>query len=39
MKKYELIMALEEIIALNSDEYSDGEILDKIIELINKEKL
>lgn len=38
MNKQELIKKIEDIIALDGDEYSDGEVIDKINELITKEK-
>ena len=38
MTKKELIQEIKNLISLDGDEYTDGEIIDKIVELINKEE-
>ena len=38
MNKQELIKKIKDIIALNGDIYSDGEVIDMINDLISKEE-
>ena len=38
MTKVELIKEIKDIISLDGDEYSDGECIDMIVELIEKEE-
>lgn len=38
MTKRELIIEIEQIMTLKGEDYTDGEVLDKIYELLAKEK-
>ena len=38
MRDYELIEAIEKVIATNGEEMTDGECLDQVIELVNEYK-
>lgn len=38
MKKQKLIKKIRNLIALDGDEYTDGEVIDGIVELLDKEE-
>jgi hypothetical protein len=38
MRDYELIEAIEKVVATNGEDMTDGECLDQVIELVNEYK-